>query len=57
MGDDLSQDERKAIIKEALTEWLDQKYMEFGKWSFKSFAALCFVATLYWLVLHGYVKT
>lgn len=33
------QDARKEIFKEAIQEWLDEKYAAFGKWSIHGLAA------------------
>lgn len=43
---DLDHEAQKAIIKEAITEWLDAKFSEFGKWSFFGIVAMFFA----WLV-------
>lgn len=47
----------KSVVKEALKEWLDEKFMEFGKWSIAGLSAAGLVAVL-WLILaaQGYHK-
>ena len=47
----------KDIIKEALKEWLDEKFVTFGKWSAGGLAAIAIVAIVYiWLLSNGYHK-
>jgi hypothetical protein len=48
-------EEQKAILKEALHEWLDEKFTTFGKWSFGIFSAAVFFAVSYFiLTLNGW---
>jgi hypothetical protein len=42
----------KKAIKEGLKEWLDDKFMTFGKWSVTSLACLALVA-LVWVILRS----
>lgn len=50
-----SKEEQKEIIKEALKEWLDEKFLTFGKWSFLSVAALFVAAVVYFILFaHGW---
>jgi hypothetical protein len=54
---DLDRDERKALIKEALTEWLEKQWAAFGKWTAKGIGAAAFSAGAYWwLTTHGWHK-
>lgn len=46
----------KEIIKEALREWLDEKYAQFGRWSLKFFAALLFSYLIYFAFTNGIIK-
>lgn len=49
--------QQKDAIKEAMQEWLDEKFSEFGKWTLRSLAALVFSAGVYiYLYLHGGIK-
>lgn len=43
----MDKDEQKRLMKEAMTEWLDQKFSEFGRLSFTSLAAAGLVALIY----------
>lgn len=47
----IPEDERKRItkeaMKEALKEWLDEKYAMFGRWALASLGALTLAAMLY----------
>lgn len=45
----------KEVIKEALHEWLDDKYAQFGRWSLTGIAAAA-LFVIAWLVLtsHGW---
>lgn len=46
----MDKDEMKKITKEALKEWLDEKFLAFGKWSFFTLAAAALVALLYFIL-------
>lgn len=39
----------KSLFKEALTEWLDDKWATFGKWTFRGLGAAVFTIVLYLL--------
>jgi|TARA_R110000803_G_scaffold87355_2_gene153981 hypothetical protein len=50
-----NKDEHKQAIKEGLQEWLDEKFVEFGKMSLKGFLALILAALVYlWAVSQGW---
>lgn len=40
-------EETKRVIKEAIREWLDEKFAAFGKWTLAGFLSLVTVALLY----------
>lgn len=46
----MSKDELKKITKDALKEWLDEKFIEFGKWSLGAIAAAGLVALTYFIL-------
>lgn len=46
----------KELIKEALREWLDEKFAEFGRWTAKSLAAIIFSLLVYAAVKYGIIK-
>lgn len=47
--------ELKEIVKQAIREWLDEKFAQFGRWSIGALAALILAALLYWtLAMHGW---
>ena len=51
----MNPDDQKEAIKEALSEWLDDKFSEFGKWSLKGMVALALVGLVYlWAASHGW---
>lgn len=57
----LPPDEQKKLIKEAfkesMKEWLDAKFTEFGKWSFKTLAVLALAALVTFILWsHGWHK-
>lgn len=54
--EDTTREEQKAIIKEAIHEWLDEKYAQFGKWTLHGVGAAIFAFTIYWLTAHGWIK-
>ena len=53
---DLNRDEQKEIVKEAIREWLDEKYTAFGKWTLHGLMAACLGALAYFLAIHGGFK-
>lgn len=49
--------DEKEILKTALKEWLDEKILEFGKFSLKTIAVLALGALTYFiLVFNGWHK-
>lgn len=53
----MDRDEFKQVTKEALKEWLDEKYAEFGKWSFRAIVAAVFTALTYFIMqMNGWHK-
>lgn len=50
-------DDQKALIKEAIKEWLNEKIAEFGWFALKSVGAMAFAAVMYFiLVQNGWHK-
>lgn len=45
-----SRDERKEIVKEAISEWLDDKLLNFGRWSARGLAVTIFSALAYFFL-------
>lgn len=43
-------DRTKEALKEALKEWLDEKYAAFGKWSFRTLSVLALGALVYFIL-------
>ncbi len=56
MRDDMrAQDHEKEAIKEALSDWLDSKFAEFGRFSLKGILAVTLVAVVYlWSASQGW---
>lgn len=46
----MDQDEMKLAMKEAIKEWMDEKYAAFGKWAFASIAVAAFGALIYFIL-------
>ena len=44
------EEDQKRIVKEALKEWLDEKFVEFGKWTLGGFAAMTLAALVYFVL-------
>lgn len=53
---DLDREEQKEIVKDAIREWLDEKYSAFGKWTLHGLLAAALGAIAYYLVTHGGFK-
>lgn len=49
----MTHEEQKAIVKEAIGEWLDDKFRAFGKWSAGGIAAAALAALAYFIFTHG----
>lgn len=47
MPNNIDQELFKKAIKEAITEWLDEKFSTFGKWSIFGILAAALVGTVY----------
>jgi hypothetical protein len=43
----LDQEEQKAAMKEAIHEWLNEQFAEFGKWTLKGLLAAAFCGAVY----------
>jgi hypothetical protein len=53
----VDKDTFKEAAKEALKEWLDEKYLVFGKWSLHGLLAMALAALVYWfMVSNGWHK-
>ena len=53
---DFNKEEQKEIVKEAITEWLDSKYVEAGKWTIHGIIASAIAFLAFFLVTHGGFK-
>ncbi len=54
---EMSKEEMKRITKEALKEWLDEKFTLFGRWTLRSLASMALVALVYFILKsNGWVK-
>lgn len=54
LSDPLSRERIKKMLKELLNEWLDEQWATFGKWTFRGFTAMLFIAVMYlWLKAKG----
>ena len=48
-------DVKKALIKEALQEWLDKQFTMVGKWTVKGLISMAIAGVVYlWLSSHGW---
>lgn len=43
----------KAVMKEAIKEWLDERFAEFGRWSFWGIAAAALSLIAYFILTTG----
>lgn len=54
---ELDKEELKEALKDAMREWLDEKYSQFGKWTLHGLLAMAVaVLTLVTLVSQGWHK-
>lgn len=54
---DLTPEEQKDVVKQALKEWLNEQFAAFGRWSMFGILAMAFSAIVYvWLLDHGWHK-
>ncbi len=52
---DIDEEEQKRLFKEALTEWMNAKFAEFGWYSVKTLGLITFGVLLYlYLVTNGW---
>ena len=49
-GFDMTREEEKEIIKEAIKEWLDDKFTALGKWTALTIGAAMLAAIIYLLL-------
>lgn len=47
---DLDKEEMKKVVKQAIKEWMDKQFAEFGKWSMMTFAGLVFASLVYFVL-------
>ncbi len=40
----------KAALKEAIKEWLDEKFAQFGRWTFFGFCSVAFAGMVYFIL-------
>ena len=52
LPNNIDPDAAKKAIKEAINEWLNEKFAEFGRWTFYGMAAAAFAGAVY-LALRG----
>lgn len=48
---DLTKEEVKEVMKEALREWLDDKFADFGKWSLVGVGASTLALLAYFILI------
>lgn len=53
----LDKNETKEAVKEAIREWLDEKYSTFGKWSLHGLLAMVMAGVVYlFMISNGWHK-
>lgn len=48
-----NEDAMRNAMKQALKEWLDEKYAEFGRWSLHAILAMALTALTYFILTHN----
>lgn len=46
----MDKEEQKAVLKEALREWMDEKFASLGKWTLGTLASLTLAAIVYFIL-------
>lgn len=54
--ENMSKEEYKALVKDAIGEWLDTKYSQFGRWTIHGILAMILGVVVMYLATHGYIK-
>jgi hypothetical protein len=49
----LTSDEMKAVVKEAITEWLDHRFLLVGKWTINGVLAAGLAGLVYFILIHS----
>lgn len=52
----LTQEDVKNALKEAIKEWLDEKYAAFGKWTLRALLAACLSSIVSIIVYANWIK-
>lgn len=42
---------QRRIVKEAIKEWMDEKFVDFGRWTFTAFLASLLGALIYFMLI------
>jgi hypothetical protein len=53
---DMSDDEKKALMREVLRQWLDEQFALFGKWSLTGILSAAFIGAVYLALTSLHVK-
>jgi len=53
---DMSEDEKKALMREVLRQWLDEQFAMFGKWSLTGILSAAFIGAVYLALTSLHVK-
>lgn len=49
--------EQREAMKQALQEWLDARFAEFGRWTLTGLVAAIFIGIVSYLIAHGWRPT
>jgi hypothetical protein len=53
LTDNMTEKEIKDVMKSAITEWMDDKFLAFGKWTAIGVAAMALAALTYFILTHS----
>ena len=54
----MTENQVKDVMKEAITEWMDDKFKQFGKWTLTGFAVAAVAALTYFILrMNGWELT